>query len=70
MSETVIVNSTPIIALSSIDEFHLLKDIYGTVIIPNAVKTEIGTKSKSKAHKLLYECSDWINARACLKSRF
>ena len=63
MPKTVIVNSTPIIALSSIDSLHLLKEIYGAVIIPDAVKTEIGAKNKSKAQNKLDMSSDWILVR-------
>ena len=63
MSEIVIVNSTPIIALSSIDSLNLLRKIYGTVIIPEAVKAEISFKSKSKAHYQLNKSSDWIQIR-------
>lgn len=33
----VIVNSTPIIALTAIDKFQLLKEVYKTVYIPKAV---------------------------------
>ena len=63
MPKTVIVNSTPIIALSSIDSLHLLKELYGTVIIPIAVKDEIGAKSKSKAQNQLDASSKWICER-------
>jgi predicted nucleic acid-binding protein len=60
MPKTVIVNSTPIIALSSIDSLHLLKEIYGTIIIPNAVKMEIEAKKKSKAQTQIEAFSEWI----------
>lgn len=60
MPKTVIVNSTPIIALSSIDSLFLLREIYGIVIVPMAVKTEIGVKSKSKANNQLDASSEWI----------
>ena len=63
MPKTVIVNSTPIIALSSIDRLDLLKDLYGTVIIPNAVKCEIEAKYNSKAHNQLEATNDWICIR-------
>lgn len=63
MPETVIVNSTPIIALSSIDSLYLLREIYGTVTIPGAVKSEIGVKSNSKAQEQLEIYSEWIHVR-------
>jgi predicted nucleic acid-binding protein len=63
MSKTVIVNSTPVIALSSIDCLGLLKKLYGNVIIPYAVKDEIGVKSKSKAQNQLELSIDWITIK-------
>ena len=63
MPRIVIVNSTPIIALSSIDSMGLLKELFGAVIIPNAVKDEIGTKSDSKAQNQLEVSSNWIQER-------
>ena len=61
MPKIVIVNSTPIIALSSIDKLGLLKELYGTVIIPNAMKDEIEAKSKSKAQGQLEASFEWIH---------
>ena len=61
MPKIVIVNSTPIIALSSINKLGLLKELYGTVIIPNAVKDEIEAKSKSKAQSQLEASFEWIH---------
>jgi len=37
----VVVNTTPLIALSLIDQFDLLQKLYGRVLIPAAVQTEI-----------------------------
>ena len=33
----VVVNTTPLIALSEIGELHILRDLYGSIEIPNAV---------------------------------
>jgi predicted nucleic acid-binding protein len=63
MSKTVIVNSTPVIALSSIDCLGLLKELHGNVIIPCAVRDEIRVKSKSKAQNQLELSIDWIHIR-------
>jgi len=63
MAKIVIVNSTPIIALSSVGCLGLLKDLYGTVIIPHAVKYEIGVKGKSKAQNQLEISLDWIQIK-------
>ena len=43
----VIVNSTPIIALCHIDQFELLKKLYGAIYIPDAVYREISAKQDS-----------------------
>ncbi|MCL2605391.1 MAG: DUF3368 domain-containing protein [Defluviitaleaceae bacterium] len=60
----VIINSTPIIALSSINNLRLLKELYGAVIIPTAVKDEIGAKNKSRTHNRLTMSSEWIHVQA------
>lgn len=59
----VIVNSTPIIALSSIDRLCLLKELYGTVIIPKAVKVEVSVKNESKAYSQIEAFSEWIHVK-------
>lgn len=41
----VISNSTPLIILSKIDELEILKNLYGEIIIPQAVFEEITIKS-------------------------
>jgi len=37
----VVANSTPLIYLAALSDFHLLRDLYGTVIIPQAVFDEV-----------------------------
>ncbi|MDR1699796.1 MAG: hypothetical protein LBR68_01220 [Lachnoclostridium sp.] len=44
MRKTVIVNSTPIIALRCINNLYILKELYGEIIIPNAVYEEVTSK--------------------------
>tara|TARA_Y100000310_G_scaffold210578_1_gene211222 strand:+ start:1703 stop:2170 length:468 start_codon:yes stop_codon:yes gene_type:complete len=39
-------NATPIICLGKINKLRLLKDLYGSIIIPEAVKKEVLVKSK------------------------
>ena len=47
----VVVNTTPLIALSEIGELHLLRDLYGEIDIPNAVFEEIKSeKAKKEGH--------------------
>jgi predicted nucleic acid-binding protein len=41
MPDCVVVNSTPIIALLGIGRLDLLRELYGTVVIPAAVRDEI-----------------------------
>ena len=55
----VIVNSTPIISLSKAGCLYLLKDLYGQVSIPTAVKEEVTRKNDSVKAEL--ESSDWIH---------
>ena len=57
----IIVNSTPIIALSAIDELHLLKDLYGEVIIPKAVFNEVVLKGNNRAGSNFTIKYDFIN---------
>ena len=45
----VIVNSTPIIALASINNLNILKQLYNEVFIPEAVYSEISAKNESKS---------------------
>ena len=55
----VIVNSTPIIALSKAGCLHLLKELYGQISIPTAVKEEVTRKNDSVKAEL--ESCDWIH---------
>ncbi len=55
----VIINSTPIIALSKAGKLDVLKTMYGHVIIPDAVFNEVTAKDDSVRVQLL-GCSDWI----------
>lgn len=43
----VIVNSTPLIALCNADLLNILKEIYGSIIIPKAVFDEVTAKKDS-----------------------
>lgn len=47
----VIVNSTPLIALCNADLLNILKEIYGSIIIPKAVFDEVTTKKILPAYK-------------------
>lgn len=62
----VIVNSTPIISLSKAGCLYLLKDLYGQVSIPTAVKEEVTRKNDSVKAEL--ENSDWIHVEPVTNS--
>ena len=62
-SKIVIVNSTPIIALASIDKISLLKELYGKIYIPEAVLDEITIKPGSKAQLSIKSSDDWITIK-------
>ena len=51
----VIVNSTPIIALSEIGRLRILKDLYGEITIPNAVRDEVTVKDPRRLDR-----HDWV----------
>ena len=55
----VVVNSTPIIALAKVGKLDLLKELYGKVIIPTAVFTEVTAKDDA-VKTLLLQNTDWI----------
>ena len=62
----VIVNSTPIISLSKAGCLYLLKELYGQVSIPTAVKEEVTRKNDSVKAEL--ESSDWIHVEPVTNS--
>lgn len=51
----VIVNSTPLIALSNVDKLEVLKMLYGEITIPKAVYEEISAKPDSTCKKKVDE---------------
>ena len=55
----VIVNSTPIILLSNINQLELLKQLYETITIPQAVYDEVTAKPDSACQNLKKHL-DWI----------
>lgn len=63
LNRIVVVNSTPVIALVSIDKLHLLKDLYKEVYIPKAVSDEVFVKQGSKAQIELARAREWIQVR-------
>ena len=56
----VIVNSTPLIVLSNINQLELLKKLYNEIYIPQAVFDEVTSKNDSSCAQLA-QCPDWIH---------
>lgn len=44
----VVSNSSPLISLAKIQRFHLLKELFGEIIIPKNVYDEVVIKGKGK----------------------
>ncbi len=58
----VITNTTPILSLLKIDKLNILKEIYGEIIVPNAVYQEI-EKGKYKSYYQDLKSIDWIKIK-------
>lgn len=56
----VIVNTTPLIALSHVGRLDILKKLYGEVTIPEAVYNELSVKAESVCKKAVDSSLDWI----------
>ena len=54
----VVVNTTPLIALSEIGKLNILKDMYGEIFIPKAVYDEVKLEP---AYSEVNSSLDWIN---------
>lgn len=56
----VVVNTTPLIALSHVEQLGILKKLYGRIIIPEAVYRELSVKTESICKKAVDSSLDWI----------
>lgn len=56
----VILNSIPLIILSSIDKLNILKELYNEVYIPESVFREV-TENQDSACAKIIEVPDWIH---------
>lgn len=56
----VVVNTTPLIALSHTGQLDVLKKLYGEIVIPEAVYTELSAKAESICKKTVDKSLDWI----------
>jgi predicted nucleic acid-binding protein len=60
---TVIADSTPLIALSRIQKLPLLREIFGNVIIPEAVYHEVVIAGRNRPGVLEVTSAEWISVR-------
>lgn len=56
----VVVNTTPLIALSHVEQLDILRKLYGEIIIPEAVYRELSVKTDSICKKTVDSSLDWI----------
>ena len=56
----VVVNTTPLIALSHVGRLDILKELYGEIIIPEAVYRELSAKEDSICKNMVNKSLDWI----------
>ena len=56
----VVVNTTPLIALSHVGQLEVLKKLYSGIIIPEAVYRELSVKADSVCKKAVDSSLDWI----------
>jgi len=63
MTIKVVSNSTPLIALSRIGRFKLLKELFSEIIVPDAVFAEVVTSGKGRAGSKELENAQWINCQ-------
>ena len=61
----VVSNATPLISLAKINKIHLLRLMYGTLYIPEAVYKEIVLEGKEKQGAQEVENADWIKRKRC-----
>ena len=55
----VIVNSTPLIILCNIGKLEILKNLYGEIVVPQAVYSEVTVKKDSACQQIV--SADWIH---------
>jgi hypothetical protein len=60
MGLTVVSNSTPIIALAKINRIDMLRELFGTITIPEAVYNEVSDDGKNRAGSSEVSDSEWI----------
>jgi predicted nucleic acid-binding protein len=60
MNLKVVSNSTPIIALSKIGLLDILRELFSTIVIPEAVRVEVSDRGKNRAGSAEIKVCEWI----------
>lgn len=60
----VVTNSTPLIELSKINQLDLLQNVYGTILIPEEVYTEVVIDGIGKPGAAEVEAAEWIHRQS------
>ncbi len=60
----VVTNSTPLIELSKINQLDLLRDVYGTILIPEEVYVEVVIDGIGKSGAAEVEAAEWIHRQS------
>lgn len=59
----IVSDATPLIALAKIGHLHLLRDLFGTVLIPEAVYEEVVAHAQGRPGASEVAQADWIHRR-------
>lgn len=59
----VVANSTPLIALSKVGKFNLLKDIFGEIVIPQGVYDEVVVQGAGRPGAGKVRKAAWIRTK-------
>lgn len=65
----IVSNSTPLIELSKIQRLEVLRDVYGTLVIPKAVYTEVVINGAGKPGAAEVKGAPWIHTHAVTHPR-
>ena len=59
-----VVNATPLIVLSLIDQFDLLRRLFDEILVPPAVYHEVAVQGRNHPGAAALAAADWIQIRA------
>ena len=60
MTMKIVTNSTPLIELSKIKQLELLREVYGTILVPEEVYIEVVVDGTGKPGAAEVEAAEWI----------